>query len=220
MAWTTETSVFRYHGQNRIFSFNHTSSVSLSFHRPLYPLSLSSAVAAASLCCRPPRVSTAAVEYASQEGEFDFGAEIARLRSLRSAIVNAKSMEEKVAVVERDSRVKRFFGSRKGVSRVLGGVRCDSYEVFLVKCLVAAGQEHVLRSGLGLVEGEFEWVRSSMRSLFYGLVEMIEKWEVSDGEALEKKNELAGEQIGALKKLLKTLREIEQFYDCIGGIIG
>ena len=35
-------------------------------------------------------------------------------------------MEEKVAVVERDSRVKRFFGSRKGgVSRVLGGVRCE-----------------------------------------------------------------------------------------------
>ena len=66
------------------------------------------------------------VEYASQEGEFDFRAEIARLRSLRSAIENAKRMEEKVAVVERDSRVKRFFGSKKGgVSRVLGCVRCE-----------------------------------------------------------------------------------------------
>ena len=82
------------------------------------------------------------------------------------------------------------------------------------------GARACLRSGLGLVEGDFESVRSSMMSLFYGLVEMIEKWEVSDGEALEKKNELDGEQIGALKKLLKTLREIEQFYDCIRGIIG
>lgn len=166
-------------------------------------------------------MSTAPVEYESQEGEFDFEGEIARLRSLRSAIGNAKSVEEKLAVVDGDSRVKRFFCSGKsGVSRVLGSVSCDSYELFLVKCLVAAGQEHVLSSGLGLLEGEFESERSALRSVFYGLVEMIEKWEVSAAEGLGKKNGVADEEIGALKKLLKTLREIEQFYDCIGGIIG
>lgn len=166
-------------------------------------------------------MSTAPVEYESQEGEFDFEGEIARLRSLRSAIGNAKSVEEKLAVVDGDSRVKRFFCSGKsGVSRVLGSVSCDSYELFLVKCLVAAGQEHVLSSGLGLLEGEFESERSALRSVFYGLVEMIEKWEVSGAEGLGKKNGVADEEIGALKKLLKTLREIEQFYDCIGGIIG
>lgn len=166
-------------------------------------------------------MSTATVEYASQEGEFDFGAEIARLRSLRSAIMNAKGVEEKLAVLDRDSRVKRFFAlGKSGISRVLDGVRCDSYEFFLVKCLVAAGQEHVLRSGLGL-EGEFESVRSSLKTVFYGLVEMIEKWEVSgDGTLGKTTNGVAGEDVGALKKLLKTLREIEQFYDSIGGIIG
>ncbi|XP_034705188.1 UTP--glucose-1-phosphate uridylyltransferase 3, chloroplastic isoform X5 [Vitis riparia] len=224
MARTTETSIFRYHGHHRLFSFNPTSSVSLSFSRPLFSLSLSlSSVSSSSaaLCCRSPRVSTAPVEYESQEGEFDFEGEIARLQSLRSAIGNAKSVEEKLAVVDGDSRVKRFFCSGKsGVSRVLGSVSCDSYELFLVKCLVAAGQEHVLSSGLGLLEGEFESERSALRSVFYGLVEMIEKWEVSGAEGLGKKNGVADEEIGALKKLLKTLREIEQFYDCIGGIIG
>ncbi|XP_010658245.1 UTP--glucose-1-phosphate uridylyltransferase 3, chloroplastic isoform X1 [Vitis vinifera] len=222
MARTTETSIFRYHGHQRLFSFNPTSSVSLSFSRPLFSLSLSSvSSSSAALCCRPPRVSTAPVEYESQEGEFDFEGEIARLQSLRSAIGNAKSVEEKLAVVDGDSRVKRFFCSGKsGVSRVLGSVSCDSYELFLVKCLVAAGQEHVLSSGLGLLEGEFESERSALRSVFYGLVEMIEKWEVSGAEGLGKKNGVADEEIGALKKLLKTLREIEQFYDCIGGIIG
>ena len=64
-------------------------------------------------------MSTAPVEYESQEGEFDFEGEIARLRSLRSAIGNAKSVEEKLAVVDGDSRVKRFFCSGKsGVFRV------------------------------------------------------------------------------------------------------
>lgn len=166
-------------------------------------------------------MSTAPVEYASQERNFDFEAEIARLRSLRFAIANAKSVHEKLAVVDGDSRVKLFFGSGKsGASGVLGGVRCDSHDLFLLKCLVAAGQEHVLSSGLELVEGESQSVRSSLRSVFYGLVEMIEKWDMRGVESLGKKNGVADEEIEVFKKLLKTLREIEQFYDCIGGVIG
>ncbi|RVW42316.1 UTP--glucose-1-phosphate uridylyltransferase 3, chloroplastic [Vitis vinifera] len=195
MARTTETSIFRYHGHHRLFSFNPTLSVSLSFSRPLFSLSLSlSSVSSSSaaLCCRPPRVSTATVEYESQEGEFDFEGEIARLR--RSAIGDWECEERggEACGGGRGFEGERFFCSGKsGVSRVLGSVSCDSYELFLVKCLVAAGQEH-----------------------------MIEKWEVSGAEGLGKKNGVADEEIGALKKLLKTLRETEQFYDCIGGIIG
>jgi alkylhydroperoxidase/carboxymuconolactone decarboxylase family protein YurZ len=80
--------------------------------------------------------------------EFDFHREIARLKSLRSKLSDLTSLREKHAVVDRDARVKRFFDSIKkgGFSRVLlASLDLDSYELFLVKCLVAAGQEHVVR---------------------------------------------------------------------------
>jgi hypothetical protein len=70
-----------------------------------------------------------------------------------------------------------------------------------------------------------ESARSSLKSTFYALVEMIEKLDVDGGGGngrLGKKSGfgLEDEEIGEFKKLLKTLGEIEQFYNCIGGIIG
>ena len=123
-------------------------------------------------------------------------------------------------MIDGDSRVKRFFNAHKnGVSRFLESLDLDEYELFLLKCVVAVGQEHVLSS----VECELESSRSSLKSALYALVEMIEKLDVTtDNESLGRNfaREFPDEEVGVLMKLLKTLREMDRFYDCIGGIIG
>lgn len=103
-------------------------------------------------------------------------------------------------------------------------LKLGDYELFLLKCVVAAGQEHVLASiSESVVEGDFESARGLLKSALYGLVEMIEKWDVEGGEGVvgvRVEEEVEGKEVGALRKLLKTLGEMERFYDCIGGIIG
>lgn len=90
--------------------------------------------------------------------------------------------------------------------------------------MVAAGQGHVLGPiSESAAEGDFESARGLLKSALYGLVEMIEKWDVEEGgegRVVECKEAVKGEEVGALRKLLKTLGEMERFYDCIGGIIG
>ena len=101
-------------------------------------------------------------------------------------------------------------------------------ELFLVKCLVAAGQDHVLDMGFGFREREGDGVRSSVKTALYALAEMIEKWGVNNGgnggregfAKCQNGSVLVDEESEDLKKLLKILGEIEEFYDCIGGIIG
>ncbi|KAK4792547.1 hypothetical protein SAY86_022982 [Trapa natans] len=160
------------------------------------------------------RVSIAPVEYAPPAPEFDFVPDLTRLVALRSLLSSASSLGEKHRVINADPRVKQFFHKR--ASRSLG---LDSYELFLLKCLVAAGQEHVL----GTWEREVESTRSSMKTALYALVEMIERMDLNGGEVAQKRKfsrSLEEEEAEDLKKLLKMLREIEEFYDCIGGIIG
>ncbi|MFS7958244.1 putative UTP--glucose-1-phosphate uridylyltransferase [Helianthus anomalus] len=170
-------------------------------------------------------VSTVPVEYVPPPPDFDFGEELTRLRILRSKLSGSKSLRDKIHVVDSDSKVKRFFksgGYKNGFARVLEAVDLDEYELFLVKCIVAAGQEHVLVSDCdtdgvdGEINGEFVSARSSLKSALYSLVEMIEKWDGSeDREVRVKKIDAV-----ALNSLLKTLKDVEEFYDCIGGIIG
>lgn len=167
-------------------------------------------------------MSTAPVEYASPtESEFDFSIELARLRELRSQLSAARSLKEKHRRLDSDLRVKELFRSGSGTSfsRVLKLLNLDSSELFLLKCLVAAGQEHVLYPGEGKEE---KHVRSSIKIALYALVDMIEGLDMNGGEALRNRKlcEIEDAKVGDLKKLLKTLQEIEQFYDCIGGIIG
>uniref|UniRef100_A0A5B7BSI7 UGP3-like C-terminal hexapeptide repeats domain-containing protein n=1 Tax=Davidia involucrata TaxID=16924 RepID=A0A5B7BSI7_DAVIN len=174
-------------------------------------------------CCGITRVSTAPVEYVPPAPDFDFHKEIARLRTLRSKLSNSNSLESQLEVIDSDSRVKQFFNAHKnGFTRVLKSLNLDKYDLFLLKCVVAAGQEHVLGSVSNSVEGEFESPRGSLKSTLYSLAEIIEKWDVNRGEGLGKKIgvRFKDEEIRALKTLLKTLREMEEFYDCIGGIIG
>lgn len=128
-------------------------------------------------------------------------------------------------MIDGDKRVKSFFNSRRyGFFRVLASLNFSEYELFLLKCLVAARQEHVLSLGCEFVDGEVESVRSSVKSALYALVEIIEKLDVNGGggEGLETNIGFAlkDEDNRDLRKLLKNLGEVEQFYDCIGGIIG
>ncbi|XP_030446989.1 UTP--glucose-1-phosphate uridylyltransferase 3, chloroplastic [Syzygium oleosum] len=176
-------------------------------------------------CCRLTRVSTAPLEYVPPAPDFDFRSEIERLAALRSRLAGAGSVAQKLGVVSADSRVKEFFGSRSsgggGLAGALGAVDLDEGELFLIKCLVAAGQGHVLLGAeVGAPAGGFrEPAKSSLKSALYALVEMIERLDVN---GRERKMGVGSEDedIGDLKKLLRTLGEIERFYDCIGGIIG
>ncbi|KAF2319143.1 hypothetical protein GH714_013553 [Hevea brasiliensis] len=172
------------------------------------------------------RVSTVPVEYAPPAPDDHFHQEISRLKSLLSKLAGSESLHHKLVVLDADSRVKHFFNShRNGVCKALALLNLGSRELFLLKCLVAAGQEHVLSLGIELVENEVESARNSVKSALYALAEMIGRFDFSEnGEYSLRKSDnwvvFERRGYGDLRKLLKTLGEIEQFYDCIGGIIG
>lgn len=151
------------------------------------------------------------VEYAPAP-EFGFQEEIARLKGLREALARCRTLVEKLRTIDLDSRVKSFSKSwRNGFA----GVRLSDYDMYLLKCVVAAGQEHVLAEFER--EEELETGRSSIKNALYALAEMIENWDVNDGG---RRQRVKDEERAALRSLLKMLGEVEQFYDCIGGIIG
>lgn len=163
------------------------------------------------------RVTTVPVDYAPSTPDFNFLQEIARLNRLKSQLCNTSSFKERLQIIDSDSRVRLFFNAVRNLfPRVLDGLDLDEYQLYLLKCLVAAGQEHVLGGQFG---SEFysRSTRSSLKSAFYALAEMIEKWDhSSESDRLN----LGENEIKALRSLLKTLGEVEQFYICIGGIIG
>ncbi|WOK95503.1 UTP--glucose-1-phosphate uridylyltransferase 3, chloroplastic [Canna indica] len=200
------------HSQSRILLFRRSlSSISSSPSPP-------SSSYSPSFSSFPLRVSTAPVEHASAP-EFDFGEEIARLDALRSRLRAAGSLEERLEVLDVDSRVRSFVGStaRPFLDRL------EASEVFLLKCLVAAGQEHVLGLEPDWGIEPLQVKHSALRTAFYALADMIEKWSLDGnwfgGNGLIERD-IGHIDIKQLKKLLKTLREVEQFYDSIGGIIG
>ncbi|XP_021903908.1 UTP--glucose-1-phosphate uridylyltransferase 3, chloroplastic isoform X2 [Carica papaya] len=232
--------------QNKHFLFSLTSKTSpfqsinsLHFRPPLVSLSffpssfsssssLSSSSSSSSSSQHVPRVSTVSVEYAPPAPEYDFQGEIARLKALRSELVASKGLNDKNSVIDADSRVQSFFNEHKnGLIRALASLNLELRELFLVKCLVAAGQQHVL--GLGyydeeLVERKEDISRSSVKSALYALVEMIERFDINYGGG-ESFDETSGfvlqeREVSEFRKLLKILGEVEEFYDCIGGIIG
>ncbi|CAN4102407.1 unnamed protein product [Withania somnifera] len=168
---------------------------------------------------RLTRVSTAPVEYVPPAPDFDFHKEIARLKALKSKLDNCTNLKERIGVIDSDSRVNSFFNSHKNsFSRVLETLHLDKHEVFLLKCVVAAGQQQVL----GDVCTDFGARRSSLKSALYALAEMIENWDVNDGISRHSVNVygLEAEEFEALRSMLKIIAEVERFYDCIGGIIG
>ncbi|XP_024970468.1 UTP--glucose-1-phosphate uridylyltransferase 3, chloroplastic isoform X2 [Cynara cardunculus var. scolymus] len=221
------TSLLHHSGIYFTFSARESHSLFFNSHKSLRPssnkLPLTSLSSQPSLPSgrRRTLVSTVPVEYVPPVPDFDFGNELARLRILRSRLSTSKSLRDKIHVVDSDAKVKRFFrrGHHKnGFARVLEKLKLDDYELFLLKCTVAAGQEHVLGPGYDTdsdFNGDFESARGSLKTALYTLVEIIEKWEGNDDREIHE--EVDGV---ALRSLLKTLRDVEEFYDCIGGIIG
>lgn len=174
-------------------------------------------------------MSTVPVEYSTPtppESD-DFLSEIDRLKSLRAKLDVSKDLRRKDVVIDADSRVRRFFSeNRGGLSKVLGSLGLNSKEMFLVKCVIAAGQEHALcmnyEEAFEQEEEEYT-VRSSVKNALYALVEMIERFDVNSSGyngRREMGTVLDAEEIAHFRKFLTFLEEIEQFYDCIGGIIG
>ncbi|XP_020583179.1 UTP--glucose-1-phosphate uridylyltransferase 3, chloroplastic isoform X2 [Phalaenopsis equestris] len=174
------------------------------------PLSLSSSASSSSspLC----RVSTAPLEQASAPG-FDFEEEIARLHSLSLHLRKANTLRDKLRVLDAEDRVRDFFGSGQDLSSL------DMKDEFLIKCLVSAGQEHVLGSELHRGRGGVG--HHGLRKAFFMLADMIERWNL-DGVGVEVEDDgiRSGGMRKPLEKLLKTLNDVEEFYDCVGGIIG
>ncbi|KAG2626888.1 hypothetical protein PVAP13_3KG484372 [Panicum virgatum] len=147
--------------------------------------------------------------------------EIARLSAARARLRAARTLGDKLGALDAEPRVAAFFGEEPSRG-VLGAL--EPREALLLKCLVAAGQEHVLGD-------ELEWYGcghhehhhrngasggSALREALYSLAGLVGKWS-SEGVAGAEKG--SGE-MEALRRLLKFLGDIEEFYDCIGGIIG
>ncbi|GER44856.1 UDP-glucose pyrophosphorylase 3 [Striga asiatica] len=199
-------------------SFSHSNSPnsrsSSSFVPSINQLPL---VSRTTVSCAPvTRVSTVPVEYSPPAPESGFFMqEISRLRRLREALACCQTLAEKSRAIDSDSRVESFVRLR-GNDFVVGSL--SEHDMYLLKCVVAAGQEHVLGEfGRGLDGGELEVGRGSIKSTLYALAEMIDNW---DGHGGGRRKGLKDEDRKALRSLLKMLGDVEEFYDCIGGIIG
>ncbi|XBJ11011.1 hypothetical protein VPH35_015774 [Triticum aestivum] len=178
------------------------------------------------------RVSTASLEHGPGPGpsaaeqqprphDQALAAEVARLSAARARLRAARTLGDKLRALDAEPRVAAFFGdaSSRGV---LGGLR--PREAYLLKCLVAAGQDHVLGAELGWAgAGGHERHRngggggSALREALYSLADLVGRWSeegAADDEAGSGETELL------LGRLLKFLGDIEEFYDCVGGIIG
>ncbi|ERN08982.1 UTP--glucose-1-phosphate uridylyltransferase 3, chloroplastic isoform X1 [Amborella trichopoda] len=190
-------------------------------------------------------VSTVSVEHSSDTPtpESKLETELARLVALRAVLSQANGMSEKIAVLDKEPRVKNFFYNNTNINGgVFASLKLDQSELYLLKCLVASGQGHVLQidpfwldEGIGGFDlerenGSSKGYGSSLKSAFYVLLGMIEKFEangIHNGENHFGKGFIGGEDEaindgfrGVLRRLLRTLADIENFYDCIGGIIG
>ncbi|KAI4372911.1 hypothetical protein MLD38_011092 [Melastoma candidum] len=192
--------------------------------RPPPPSSLSSLSSSYPSQLLLSRVLTAPAECSSPSSpEFDLRVELSRLRTLRDSLSPSppRSLSDKLRLIRQDPRVRSFFADYgEAAFRALRKAGMAKQEdVYLVHCLVACGQEHVLGSfGVGN-----EGARGAVKAALYSLVGMIERLDVSNngGVGTKAREELEKEaEVGGLRRLLKVLREVESFYDCVGGIIG
>uniref|UniRef100_A0A0D9WHI9 UGP3-like C-terminal hexapeptide repeats domain-containing protein n=1 Tax=Leersia perrieri TaxID=77586 RepID=A0A0D9WHI9_9ORYZ len=140
-----------------------------------------------------------------------------------AALAAARSLGDKLRALDAEPRVIDFFGEGSSGGGVLGPL--EPREVFLLKCLVAAGQEHVLGAELDWGGGGQEHHHhngggggggSALRQALYSLADLVGKW---SSEGVVEGEERRGE-MELLRRLLKFLGDIDEFYDCIGGIVG
>lgn len=162
--------------------------------------------------------------------------EIRNLKILRSSLCAAGSLHHKIEVLDRQQRVKSFYDGNGEVNSPSAFDGLGERQIFLLKCLIAIGQEHVFSVEPSWLESKEEPVRSSsaLKNAFYILLNMIENWEKSGNSARDQRylhlrpgNDDTGpdttgnDEISLpLGRLLLMLEEMETFYDCIGGIVG
>ncbi|KFK34847.1 hypothetical protein AALP_AA5G200800 [Arabis alpina] len=228
MAANPQASPILHHHNHLSLFYSRPCFTSLHFNKPLLFLPSSFSLQSETQCNHQVRrVSTVPVEYSTPtppESD-DFLSEIDRLKSLRSKLDVSKDIRRKESVIDSDSRVRRFFSeNRGGLCKVFDSFGLNSKETFLIKCVIAAGQEHALCVGYEEAFEEEEYtVRNSVKNALYALVEMIERFDVNSSGykgRREMSTVLGKEEIAHFRKFLTFLEEIEQFYDCIGGIIG
>ncbi|KAI3908528.1 hypothetical protein MKX01_009330 [Papaver californicum] len=199
---------------------------------PLHSLFLSSSSFSSSRVTKCG-VTTVPVSYSSPLPDSDFAKEISRLKLLISKLSNcSENPKLKLEILNRDYKVKEFVRKSQLVS-VFNHL--EVHEVVLIMSLVACGQQHVLSSHeFDFVEGKKKSKKtSSLRSVLFGLAELVENWDIHGGAGAgagggggEEVNGWRHGGVGKdgiiepLKELLKSLKEINQFYNCIGGIIG
>ncbi|CAM6096695.1 unnamed protein product [Calypogeia fissa] len=125
--------------------------------------------------------------------------EILELRGLQSQLQACKNRNEKIAVLDSNKRVRGVFGG-VGRPRVfvkpsvgLASYSLDEFDVYILKCLVAIGQEHLLEwpRGLGDVYAVqekanprpiFKSPASSVKGAFTRLGKVIENLEEPQGK--------------------------------------
>lgn len=189
------------------------------------------------------------------------------LKILRDSLKHANNLDKKFEVLNSSPRVRAVFGGvevgpfiKPIISLALE--TCEDYEIYLLKCLVGGGQEHVLEVAPAWLDqleksvekeapqnGSQPHVNNGMRHAFSKLLHTVR---FSDGESSSHHELRSGELTWfrtngsardgqdntnppadefyegllrdklsiMLKSLIKTLREMETFYDSIGGIIG
>lgn len=192
---------------------------------PPSPASRSQGVSTAPIEREPPGLAPTPAPTPAQQPHQDpaIAAEVARLSAARERLRAAHTLREKLRALDSEPRVAAFFGeeSSRGVLGVL-----EPREVLLLKCLVAAGQEHVLGHELDWYGGDGGHHEhhhrngvsggSALRDALYSLAGLVGKW-TSEGVVAAKERR---EEMEVLPRLLKFLDNVEEFYDCIGGIIG
>ncbi|PWZ09679.1 UTP--glucose-1-phosphate uridylyltransferase 3, chloroplastic [Zea mays] len=192
---------------------------------PPSPASRSQGVSTAPIEREPPGLAPTPAPTPAQQPHQDpaIAAEVARLSAARERLRAAHTLREKLRALDAEPRVAAFFGeeSSRGVLGVL-----EPREVLLLKCLVAAGQEHVLGHELDWYGGDGGHHEhhhrngvsggSALRDALYSLAGLVGKW-TSEGVVAAKERR---EEMEVLPRLLKFLDNVEEFYDCIGGIIG
>ena len=137
----------------------------------------------------------------SDVGKVD--AEYQRLKDLLSKLAAAKTADEKDTILNQDLRVASVFGEpsssgtrtfkKPAISLALK--HCSKQQTYLLKCLVACGQEHLLDTPFSWWDDAHEEFApsmkedeekeevvpsSSLRKAFSAIISMIESWDVNN----------------------------------------
>ncbi|KAL2635747.1 hypothetical protein R1flu_007226 [Riccia fluitans] len=127
--------------------------------------------------------------------------EIWELQGLQKQLASCMNLKEKLSVLEANVRVRNVFGGvgRRGIyvkpAVALASKVLDQRGLYLLKCLVAIGQDHVLDYSAALDDGRLDYIDSdcekpskeespvsSVKEALRRLAEAIESWDGSSNQ--------------------------------------